>query len=229
MQSRRMTFEMKVNPETEGSADLYIFDNVGESWKDNDSNISTAKAFKKALDKAGNIKTLNIHVNSCGGYCDEGVAIYSMLKSHSAVKNAYVDGYACSIASLIVAACDKVHMSKPACMQIHNAITYAYGNAKVLRAQADILDKITEGIKDAYLDRAGDKLTAAKLTELMDGKDGDGTMLTAKECLQYGFCDVITGAEDGGSEPESKPEPQDNTEPPADRTNILNTFRAFML
>lgn len=226
MQSRRMTFEMKV---TEDSADLYIFDNVGEPWKDNDSNISTAKAFKEALDKAGSIKTLNIHVNSCGGYCDEGVAIYSMLKSHSAFKNAYVDGYACSIASLIVAACDKVHMSKPACMQIHNAITFVYGNAKALRAQADVLDKITEGIKDAYLDRAGDKLTAEKLTELMDGKDGDGTMLTAKECLQYGFCDVITGAEGGGSEPEPKNEPQDNTEPPADRTNIINTFRAFML
>ena len=52
------------------------------------------------MDKAGNVKTLNIHVNSCGGYCDEGVAIYSMLKSHSAVKNAYVDGYACSIATV---------------------------------------------------------------------------------------------------------------------------------
>lgn len=227
MQSRRMTFEMKVNPETEDSADLYIFDNVGESWKDNDSNISTAKAFKKALDKAGSIKNLNIHVNSCGGYCDEGVAIYSMLKSHSAFKNAYVDGYACSIASLIVAACDKVYMSKPACMQIHNAITFVYGNSKALRAQADTLDKITEGIKDAYLDRAGDKLTAEKLTELMDGKDGDGTMLTAKECLQYGFCDVITGAADnGGAEPEPKSEPEPE---PIDKSNIINTFRAFML
>lgn len=230
MQNRKMTFEMKVNPETEDSADLYIFDAVGESWLDNEKNISTAKAFHKALDKAGNVKELNIHVNSCGGYCDDGVAIYSMLKNHSAVKNAYVDGYACSIASLIVAACDKVHMSKPACMQIHNAITLAYGNAKALRAQADTLDKITEGIKDAYLDRAGDKLTAEKLTELMDGKDGDGTMLTAKECLQYGFCDVITGAEDSGdSEIEPKPEPQNKAEPPTDRTNIINTFRAFML
>lgn len=224
MQSRRMTFEMKV---TEDSADLYIFDNVGESWKDNDGNISTAKAFKKALDNAGSIKALNIHVNSCGGYCNEGVAIYSMLKSHSAFKNAYVDGYACSIASLIVAACDKVHMSKPACMQIHNAITFVYGNSKALRAQADTLDKITEGIKDAYLDRAGDKLTAEKLTELMDGKDGDGTMLTAKECLQYGFCDVITGAADnGGAEPEPKSEPEPE---PIDKSNIINTFRAFML
>lgn len=227
MQNRRMTFEMKVNPETEDSADLYIFDNVGESWKDNDSNISTAKAFKKALDEAGKVRTLNIHVNSCGGYCDDGVAIYSMLKSHSAFKNAYVDGYACSIASLIVVACDKVHMSKPACMQIHNAITFAYGNSKALRAQADVLDKITEGIKGAYLDRAGDKLTAEKLTELMDGKDGDGTMLTAKECLQYGFCDVITGAADnGGAEPEPKSEPEPE---PIDKSNIINTFRAFML
>lgn len=227
MQNRRMTFEMKVNPETEDSADLYIFDNVGESWKDKDSNISTAKAFKKALDEAGNVKKLNIHVNSCGGYCDDGVAIYSMLKNHSAEKNAYVDGYACSIASLIVAACDKVYMTTPACMQIHNALTVTYGNARTLRAQADILDKITSGIKDAYLDRAGDKLTAEKLTELMDGKDGDGTMLTAKECLQYGLCDEIIGQKSG-----SKPEPEPDPEPvpePKNKTDILNIFRAFML
>jgi hypothetical protein len=35
--------------------------------------------------------------------------------------------------------------------------------------------------------RSGGKITLEKLTELLDAE----TMLTAKECLEYGFCDEI--------------------------------------
>lgn len=227
--NRTMCFEMMVNPDTNDYADIYIYDSVGSKLLDNENNISSAKAFRKALKNANGMKVLNIHVNSCGGYCDDGVAIYSMIKNHSAKKVAYVDGYACSIASLIVAACDKVCMNVPACMQIHNALTFAYGNARTLRAQADTLDKITSGIKDAYLDKAAGKLTAETLNALMDGKDGDGTMLTAKECLQYGLCDEIIG-QNSDSVANFEPVPEPFPEPePINKANIMNTFRAFML
>lgn len=222
-----LRFEMKSNPETSDTADVYIYDYVGENWLDTEGNVSTANAFRKVLDEAGSVKKLNLHVNSCGGACDDGVAIYSMLQQHPAEKTAYVEGYACSIASLIVSACDKVVMSRASAMQIHNAITFAYGNARSMRAMADTLDKITEGIKAAYLDRAGDKLTAEKLTKLMDGKDGDGTWLTAEECIQYGLCDEIYGK---AKDAEPEPTPTTTPEPvPQDKTKIVNTFRAFML
>lgn len=222
-----LRFEMKSNPETSDTADVYIYDYVGENWLDTEGNVSTANAFRKVLDEAGSVKKLNLHINSCGGACDDGVAIYSMLQQHPAEKTAYVEGYACSIASLIVSACDKVVMSRASAMQIHNAITFAYGNARSMRAMADTLDKITEGIKAAYLDCAGDKLTAEKLTKLMDGKDGDGTWLTAEECIQYGLCDEIYGkAKDAEPEPAPTPTPEPV---PQDKTKIVNTFRAFML
>lgn len=221
-----LQFEMKSTPEAE-AVDIYIYDYVGESWKDSNTNISTAKAFKKMLDEAGNVKKINLHINSNGGSCGDGVTMYSMLKQHPAEKTAYVDGYACSIASLIVSACDKVVMSRASAMQVHNALTITYGNARFMRAMADTLDKITEGIKAAYLDRAGDKLTAEKLTKLMDGKNGDGTWLTAEECIQYGLCDEIYGkAKDAEPEPAPTPTPEPV---PQDKTKIVNTFRAFML
>lgn len=228
MMYKNLSFEMKSSTDDKEAADIYIYDNVGESWKDTETNTSTAKAFRKILDSAGDIKKLNLHINSCGGACDDGVAIYSMLKQHSAEKTAYIDGYACSIASLIAAACDRVIMSCASAMQIHNALTFAYGNAKTMRAMADTLDKITSGIKAAYLDRAGDKLTAEKLSRLMDGKDGDGTWLTASECMRYGFCDEVMGKTENNSESET--EPISDPEPKIENKNdLINTFRSFML
>lgn len=223
-----LRFEMKSHPETSDTADVYIYDYVGDSWSDTEDNVSTAAAFRKVLDDAGSIKKLNLHVNSCGGACDDGVAIYSMLQQHPAEKTAYVEGYACSIASLIVAACDKIVMSKPSMMMIHNALAVEYGNAKKFRAKAEALDKATSGIKAAYLDKAGDKLTKEKLDKLMDGKDGDGTWLTAAECLEYGLCDEVLSKSASEGEPEPTPTPA--PEPvPQDKTKIVNTFRAFLL
>lgn len=223
-----LRFEMKSYPETSDTADVYIYDYVGDSWADTEDNVSTANAFRKVLDSAGSVKKLNLHINSCGGACDDGVAIYSMLQQHPAEKTAYVEGYACSIASLIVSACDKVIMSRASAMQIHNAMTITFGNARTMRAMADTLDKITSGIKAAYLDKAGGKLTLEKLDKLMDGKDGDGTWLTAAECLQYGLCDEVLSKSASEGEPEPAPTP--TPEPvPQDKTKIVNTFRAFLL
>lgn len=223
-----MRFEMKTDPEKPETADIYIYDYIGNKHADSESNVSTAKAFREMLDGAKNVKTLNIHVNSYGGACADGVAIYSMLKQHNSVKTAYVDGYACSIATLIVAACDKVVMSTASAMQIHSALTCAYGNSKTMRATADSLDKITAGIKAAYLDRSCGKLTAEKLDKLITGEDGDGSWLTATECMQYGLCDEIIGKSTSESEPEPTPIPEPKPENKINN-DLMNTFRAFML
>lgn len=225
-----LRFEMKSHPESNDTADVYIYDYVGDSRSDAEDNVSTAAAFRKVLDDAGGVKKLNLHINSCGGACDDGVAIYSMLQQHPAEKTAYVEGYACSIASLIAVACDKVIMTCPTQMQIHNALTIAFGNARTMRATADTLDKITGGIKAAYLDKAGDKLTPEKLDKLMDGKDGDGTWLTAAECLEYGLCDEVLSKSASKGDPAPTPTPTPTPEPvPQDKTKIVNTFRAFLL
>ena len=200
--------------EDSGAANLYIYTNVEAdsvdfwSGKENKSETS-AQHFREELEKLGDVKQINVYINSKGGDVGEGIGIYSQLKRHKAHKTAYIDGYACSIASVIPMACDEVIISPTATRMIHPAWRFAMGNAEELRKTADDLDKITESTKQAYLLKSGGKISAAKLTELMNAE----TWLTAKECIKYGFADRLLGeAEPEPKEPE-KEEPDQDGEP----------------
>ncbi len=145
----------------------------------------TPKEFKADLDGLGDIDTLNIYINSPGGDVFAGQAIHSMLKRHKAHKNVYIDGLAASIASVVAMAGDTIFMPKNAMMMIHNPWTFGLGNADEFRKLAEDLDKIREGLIAAYEERSA--LTRDEIIKIMD----DETWLTADECFEYGFCDVV--------------------------------------
>lgn len=168
------------------TADLYIYSEIS-SWEDED--VTSANSFKQDLDDLGDVKNINLYINSPGGSVSDGLAIASMLKRHKAFVTAHVDSMACSIASVITCACDKVVMPSNTMLMLHNALIggFFFGNAKDFRKQADDLDKITESLRQTYLEKAGDKLTEDKLIELMNAE----TWLTAKESLELGLCDEI--------------------------------------
>jgi ATP-dependent protease ClpP protease subunit len=176
--------------------DMYIYGNVeGDSydwWTDEKIESETsANHFRNELAKYPNASQINIYINSYGGSVFEGTAIYTQLKRHSAQKTVYVDGFACSVASVIAMAGDKVIMPPNTMMMIHNAWNIVLGNAKEMRKAADDLDTIMEGNRQAYLEKAQGKISEEQLIELLDNE----TWLTAKQCLEYGFCDEIAGHE----------------------------------
>ena len=147
-------------------ADIYIFGEITSfKWDESDT---TASSFQKDLKELGDVKKINLHVNSPGGYVFEGIAIGNMLKQHKAYVTAYVDALAASIASVIVVSCDKVIMPENSMMMIHNPWSFAIGNANELRKQADDLDRIAESSVVTYLAKAGDKLTEEKVKQIMD-------------------------------------------------------------
>lgn len=192
-----------------GAANLYIYSNVEPNgvdfWTGEEIKSETsAQHFREELDKLGNVNQINVYINSKGGDVGEGIGIYSQLKRHKARKTAYIDGYACSIASVIPMACDEVVISPPATMMIHPAWSIAMGNAAELRKCAEDLDKITESTKQAYLLKSNGKISEAKLNELMNAE----TWLTAQECIKYGLADRLLGEDD--TKPED--EPPDNTD-----------------
>jgi ATP-dependent protease ClpP protease subunit len=150
------------------------------------------KAIAKKLAEMPNAKEIKIYINSLGGSVMEGLGIYNQLKRHEAHKTVYIDGFACSIASVIAMAGDEVIMPKNSVMMIHNAWVVAAGNATQLRKTADDLDVINSASIQAYLDRAGDKITREKLTELLDAE----TYLTAEQCIEYGFADRFDDSEE---------------------------------
>ena len=145
----------------------------------------TPKEFKADLDELGNIDILNIYINSPGGDVFAGQTIYSMLKRHKAYKNVYIDGLAASIASVIAMSGDTVFMPKNAMMMLHNPWTIGVGNSEEFRKLAEDLDKIRESLIAAYEGHSA--LTRDEIISIMDAE----TWLTATECEEYGFCDVV--------------------------------------
>lgn len=176
--------------------DMYIYGDVeGDyfdwwEWQLVESETS-ANHFREELNKYPDAKKINIYINSYGGSVFEGTAIYSQLRRHPAEKVVYVDGFACSVASVIAMAGDKVIMPSNTMMMIHDAWNVVYGNARQLRKAADDLDTIMEGNRQAYLDKSNGKITEDKLKELLETE----TWLTAQQCLEYGFCDEILSRE----------------------------------
>ena len=180
-----------------GSIDLYIYDDVegdGMSWMTGEiiESETSANYIKSQLESAKNITQINIYINSYGGEVKEGLGIYNLLKRQVAQKTVYIDGFACSVASVIAMAGDKVIMGTNTLMMIHHASMGCYGNAEELRKAANDVEVIDSASCSSYLAKAGDKLNAEMLKELLDGQ----TWLNAEQCLQYGLCDEITGKED---------------------------------
>lgn len=174
-------------PENADTLDIYVYSDVDKKWWWDDDCIG-AKDFQEMLEKNPNAKNINVYINSYGGSVSEGVAIYSQLKRHKAYVTAYIDGFACSIASVIPMAADKIVMSDCSMLMIHNPWTCACGNSKDMRKCADDLDKILDGcIIPAYLGKINGKISEEKLRELLDSSE----MLTPAECLAYGFVDEV--------------------------------------
>ena len=157
---------------------------VTDEWDDSDT---SASGFRDALQSVGDVKTINLHINSPGGSVFEGIAIYNMLKQHQATINVYVDGLAASIASVVAMAGNRIYMPQNAMLMIHNPWTMAVGNATELRKQADVLDQIAKSSITTYLSKAGDKLDEETLKQMMD----EETWLTAEEALEYGLADNV--------------------------------------
>ena len=187
MKKQMWEFKQSEDP---NALDLYIYGDVEEVGIDWVNMVyveseNSAKFFREELGKHPGAKQIDVYINSYGGSVFEGTAIYNQLKRHPAQKTVFIDGFACSVASIIAMAGDKIVMPKNAMMMIHNMWTVAIGNAKELRKAADDLDTISEGNRQAYLQKAGDKLDEAQLLKMLQ----EETWLTAEQCIEYGLAD----------------------------------------
>ena len=63
---------------------------------------------KNVLDNLQPLEPLEIHINSIGGSVAVGIGIYNMLKAWKGKKTVFIDGWACSIASVIAMSGDEI-------------------------------------------------------------------------------------------------------------------------
>lgn len=163
-------------------ANINIYGDI-TSWEWLESDVSSYTLSKEL--EGLDVDTINVYINSYGGEVAEGLAIYNALKRHKAKIKTFCDGFAASIASVIFMAGDERIMSNASLLFIHNAWTYADGNAKELRKVADDLDSITQASINAYMNHVN--ITEEELKELLDNE----TWITPQDALEMGFATAI--------------------------------------
>ena len=126
---------------------------------------------------------LTLRINSVGGDIFEAAAIYNAIRRHPSEKTAAIDGLAASCASWLALAADKVTIGTGAYMMIHNVWTYTAGEAADLRAEADLLDKMSANIAAIYAAKTGTPVE--NWVALMDAE----TWFTAAEAVEAGLAD----------------------------------------
>lgn len=165
----------------DSSAEIYIYEDVGEGWFGGVS----AKQFAEDLKALGKVGTIDLRINSYGGEVFDGLAIYRQLVDHPARIVAHIDGVAASIASVIAMAADEIRIAEAGFVMIHPAQGGVLGSAGDMRYMAELLDKITGSITEVYVGRT--KSTAEQIAAWIEAD----TWFTADEALDAGFADVI--------------------------------------
>lgn len=177
-EEKKLTLKLYTNVRTPSFYDYYDDEKP-------EGQIQNVIELDNLLEKNKDANLIDIYINSPGGDVSEGITIYNKLKRNKAYKRVYIDGFACSIASVIAMAGNAIYMPKTSMMMVHNCWSRAIGNAKELRKQADDLDKINELGIAAYMSKFNG--TETELRKLLD----EETYLTAQECLDKGLCTKI--------------------------------------
>ncbi len=130
---------------------------------------------------------IDLSINSMGGDVFVSIDIMNTLRAHKGHVTVTIPGIAASGASVMCMGADTIKAYSNSQMMVHNASTYAFGNAKALRKRADDLESIDESVLASYTHRID--VDTAK--ELLDKE----TFLTAKKALEYGLIDEIIDSE----------------------------------
>lgn len=190
---KRKYFALEKHKQT---ATITIYGDI-TSWPWLEGDVSAAN-LSKQLDELDDVNEINVYINSYGGEVAEGLAIYNALRRHKAKVRTICDGFACSIASVIFMAGDERVMNESSLLMIHNAWTYAAGNAAELRKQAEDLEKITQASVEAY--KAHSSLKEDEIKALMDAE----TWILPSEAIEYGFATSVEKTEKANTSQNAK-------------------------
>lgn len=171
-------FRIENSVEDPDATDVYVYDSIG-GWFG-----MYADEFIEALGQV-TTKNINLRLNSPGGSVFEGIAIANAIRSHPANVTVYVDSLAASIASVIALAGNRVVMMPQSQFMIHNASGACYGDATEMTKMADMLDKQSLNIAQAYAQHTGRPVS--EWQQYM----ADETWFTAEEAVAVGLADEV--------------------------------------
>ncbi|MBX9754650.1 MAG: ATP-dependent Clp protease proteolytic subunit [Pseudomonadaceae bacterium] len=164
---------------SKGRAEILLYDEIG-GW-----GIS-AQQFARDLKALGDIGQIDLRVHSPGGDVFEGMAIYNLLRSLPANVDGYVDGLAASMASVVLMACNTIHMPENAMMMVHKPWGIQGGDADDMRRYAELLDKVESSLVMAYVAKTG------KSEDDIKSLLKEETWMNGREAIAAGFADQLT-------------------------------------
>jgi ATP-dependent Clp protease protease subunit len=129
--------------------------------------------------------TIHLRINSPGGDVFAAQAICQAIRDTGAKVIAHIDGYAASAATVIATAADEVEIADGGFYMIHNAWTWAMGNANDMTSTAGLLSKIDASLAGQYAKKSG--MSVEDLRTAMDAE----TWYTAEEAVAAGLVDRI--------------------------------------
>lgn len=168
-----------IKAQSNNNAVIKLYDEIG-GWG------VTARSFAQELANLGDIKNIELRIDSPGGDVFEGITIYNLLKGLDAYVTVYIDGLAASMGSVIAMAGDKIIMPSTAFMMIHKPWGGQVGDADDLRAYADLLDKVETTLSETYTKKTG--LGAEEIAALLK----EETWFSGAEAVEAGFADELS-------------------------------------
>lgn len=132
-------------------------------------------------------KSIDLHINSPGGFVYDALSMFEALQSHSASVDVHIDGLAASAASVLAMAGDTVAIAKGGRMMIHDAQGIGIGGPADMREYADLLDAVSDDLAGYYADRAGGKPATWRAAMTAE------TWYSASEAVTAKLADRVTG------------------------------------
>ena len=127
---------------------------------------------------------ITLGINSEGGNVQDGLGIYNAIRARGNV-TCRVDGYACSIASIIAIGGKETQCPKTSVWMIHDPWSFAQGNADDMRSAAAMLEAHAKALLDAYVEKTG--MDQDECRKMMKAE----TWLSGAEAADLGFANLV--------------------------------------
>lgn len=159
--------------------DLYLFGVIGDWWDGTTAN-EVLSYLTQNPDAA-----VNVFISSVGGYFEDGLPIFNLLRMHKGEVTVNIIGYCLSMASHIMLAANKIRIAQNGQIMTHNAQGVARGDYRDMEKAATMLRVHNDSIIPEYQRRTGK--TADEVKAMLDAE----TWFTANTALAAGLVDEI--------------------------------------
>lgn len=159
--------------------ELLLYGPIGDWWEG-----TTAAQIAETLGRL-DFGDYRLRINSEGGFADDGIAIYNLMRDRPPVET-IIDGIAASAASVVAMASPVIEMRRGSRMMIHEGLGLVIGGASDMRSVATALDKLNSEVAEIYAARAaGLTRTAAQQAMAVE------TWYTPAEAVEAGLADKM--------------------------------------